>query len=66
MSSTQPEIENDVLCYCSGTTVQQIKALLAEGVVDPERISRITGTASGCGGCEFEFQQLVAEHIQET
>ena len=55
--------EDGTTVHC---TVQQIKALLAEGVVDPERISRITGTASGCGGCEFEFQQLVAEHIQET
>ncbi|WP_446808950.1 (2Fe-2S)-binding protein [Methylomonas sp. 2BW1-5-20] len=66
MNAIKPDIENDVICYCSGTTVQQIKALLVEGVVDPERISRITGAASGCGGCEFEFQQLVSEHNQEA
>ena len=35
-------------------------------ILDPERISRITGAASGCGGCEFEFHQLVAEHNQEA
>ena len=66
MNAIKPDIENDVICYCSGTTAQQIKALLVEGIVDPERISRITGTASGCGGCEFEFQQLIAEHLQEA
>jgi bacterioferritin-associated ferredoxin len=66
MNATKPDSENDVLCYCSGTTAQQIKALLADGIVDLERISRITGAASGCGGCEFEFQQLVSEHNQEA
>jgi bacterioferritin-associated ferredoxin len=66
MTAIKPDTENDVLCYCSGTTVQQIKQLLDNGIIDPERISRITGAASGCGGCEFEFQQLVAEHTQEA
>lgn len=64
--NAKPDTENNVLCYCSGTTEQQIKALLAEGIVDSERISRITGAASGCGGCEFEFHQLVSEHTQEA
>lgn len=58
--------ENDVICYCSGTTAQQIKKLIDEGVADLERISRITGAASGCGGCEFELQQLLNEHTQEA
>jgi bacterioferritin-associated ferredoxin len=66
MNATKPDSENDVICYCSGTTAQQIKSLLADGIVDPERISRITGAASGCGGCEFEFQQLISAHTQEA
>ncbi|WP_445367620.1 (2Fe-2S)-binding protein [Methylomonas sp. BW4-1] len=66
MNAIKPDTENEVICYCSGTTVQQIKALLIEGVVEPARISRITGTASGCGGCEFEFHRLVSEHNQEA
>ena len=53
--------EEDIICHCSGTTRQQIEQLLDEGITDAERISRITGTASGCGGCEFEFEQLLAE-----
>ncbi len=60
MNAVNPNTENDVICYCSGTTAQQIKKLLAEGITDPERISRITGAASGCGGCEFEFNQLLS------
>ncbi len=51
--------EDDIICYCSGTTRQQIKQLLAEGINDAERISRITGAASGCGGCESNIEQLL-------
>ncbi|ATG88563.1 bacterioferritin-associated ferredoxin [Methylomonas koyamae] len=64
MSDNQADITDDVICYCSGTTAQQIKQLLDDGITDPDRISRITGAASGCGGCEYEFQQLIAEHNQ--
>ena len=66
MSDNHPDIKDEIICYCSGTTTQQIKKLLDDGVSDPERISRITGTASGCGGCEFEFHQLVSEYTQEA
>jgi NAD(P)H-nitrite reductase large subunit len=53
------ELRNNVICGCSGTTVGQIQALISEGVVDMDRISRITGAASGCGGCEFDLQELL-------
>lgn len=62
MNDNKPDRKIDIICHCSGTTVQQIKQLLNNGIVDPERISRITGTASGCGSCEFEFQQLLDQH----
>ncbi|WGS86382.1 (2Fe-2S)-binding protein [Methylomonas sp. UP202] len=50
--------QDDVLCFCSGTTRRQVEQLIADGVTDPERVSRVTGAASGCGGCEYEFEQL--------
>lgn len=64
MQDSNHNTDNDIICYCSGTTTQQIKQLLEDGITDPERISRITGAASGCGGCEFEFEQLIAGHKQ--
>lgn len=51
--------KDEVICYCSGTTIGQITALLEQGMVDMDRISRITGALSGCGGCEFDLQALV-------
>jgi NAD(P)H-nitrite reductase len=54
--------EFDIICGCSGTTVGQIKKLLDDGVLDIDRISRITGTMSGCGGCEFDVQEMLDNH----
>lgn len=57
------ESEHDpdqVLCYCSGTTRQQLTDLIQKGVDNIDRLSRITGACSGCGGCEYELTQLIA------
>ncbi|WP_150045996.1 MULTISPECIES: (2Fe-2S)-binding protein [Methylomonas] len=59
MTVALPEQESQVICACSGTTDVQIEHLLNQGVTDPERLSRITGACSGCGGCEFEVRQLL-------
>jgi bacterioferritin-associated ferredoxin len=54
---------DSVLCACSGTTVGQLQALIEQGIRDSERLSRITGACSGCGGCEYELQQLIARAV---
>lgn len=64
MNALEPDSDDNILCYCSGTSRQQIQQLLADGITDPDRISRITGAMSGCGGCEFEFEQLIAEQAR--
>lgn len=63
MSNVEPALDieaDEVICYCAGTTRQQIQSLIDQGVSDLERISRITGACSGCGGCEFELRTLIA------
>ena len=60
------ELKTNVICGCSGTTVGQIQTLISEGVVDMDRISRITGAASGCGGCEFDLQELLDSQKQSA
>lgn len=56
---SEAETDNEVICFCSGSRRQEIEKLIAQGVRDLERISRITGAGSGCGGCEFEMRQLL-------
>lgn len=54
--------KSDVICLCSGATKEQIRELLDDGTVDLERISRITGALSGCGGCESNLKEFVENH----
>ncbi len=61
MNEITPDRNQDIICYCSGTTFEQIKALIDDGISNLERISRITGACSGCGGCESKVQELLAE-----
>ncbi|MBS3963641.1 MAG: (2Fe-2S)-binding protein [Methylomonas sp.] len=56
---------NDIICGCSGTTRLEVVKLIDQGVADLDRISRITGALSGCGGCEFELEHLLESHRPE-
>jgi len=59
MIENNASTESDVICHCAGTTVEQIRALIDDGVTDLDRISRITGACSGCGGCEYDIQEML-------
>lgn len=53
----------EIICECSGTTVAGIERLLARGIRDLEGVSRATGACSGCGGCEYDVEQLLAQLV---
>ena len=56
------QLKEDVICYCSGTTKAQINALIVQGIIELDLISRQTGSCSGCGACDVEKMELIAEH----
>ena len=56
------QLKEDVICYCSGTTKEQINALIVQGIIELDLISRQTGACSGCGACEVAIMELLAEH----
>jgi len=53
--------KQDLICGCSGTTQGQLEKLIAKGAKDLETLSRATGACSGCGGCEADIRELLAE-----
>jgi bacterioferritin-associated ferredoxin len=53
-------LKEDVICYCSGTTKEQIKTLMAQGINELDTISRETGACSGCGACDVEIINFLA------
>ena len=62
MNDVRSDKKTDFICYCSGTTREKIKELLANGIVDLDGISRQTGACAGCGSCEASILELLAEN----
>tara|TARA_R110002111_G_scaffold171448_7_gene237006 strand:+ start:662 stop:868 length:207 start_codon:yes stop_codon:yes gene_type:complete len=48
---------DETVCICSGTTKRKIIQLIEDGC-DLDTVSRKTGAFSGCGGCEYELEEL--------
>jgi NAD(P)H-nitrite reductase large subunit len=55
--------QHSIICHCSGTTKEKIKALIGNGITDLDDISRKTGACSGCGACEHLIRQLIADGV---
>ena len=60
MTTHNNNLDEEIMCDCSGTTRAKIKKLFNEGM-DMEAISSWTGTLSGCGGCEWDIAQFLKE-----
>ena len=56
-------IKDDVICYCSGTTKEQVRALMAQGINELDLISRETGACSGCGACDVTIKAILTEPL---
>lgn len=61
---TEQDIEDDIICDCSGTTIAKVISLIHDGH-DLDTISRKTGAFSGCGGCEYDLQVLYEQHNKD-
>ena len=55
---------DEVICDCSGTTRSKIDSLIEQGIDTLDGISRKTGAISGCGSCEWDIADILAEHRQ--
>jgi NAD(P)H-nitrite reductase large subunit len=51
---------DEIMCTCSGTRLGEIQRLFVQGL-DMDAISRRTGALSGCGGCEWDIAEFLAE-----
>ena len=60
MTTQNDNLDDEIMCTCSGTTRGKIKKLFNDGM-DMEAISRWSGALSGCGGCEWDVEQYLKE-----
>ncbi len=56
---------DEAICICSGTTKRKVLQLIDDGLDTLDAISRRTGAYSGCGGCEYELEQILEEKLTE-
>jgi bacterioferritin-associated ferredoxin len=63
MTDATSDRKKDIICRCSGTTTEQIRRLVDNGVDDLESLSRTTGACSGCGACDTDILALLATYI---
>jgi len=54
--------QHSIICNCSGTTQEKIKALIENDITNLDSLSRKTGVCSGCGACEHLILKLIAEY----
>ena len=58
MNTKNTNLDDEVMCSCSGTTRGEIQSLFKKGL-DMDAISRRTGALSGCAGCEWDVAQFL-------
>jgi NAD(P)H-nitrite reductase large subunit len=58
MKNFSPNLVDEIICPCSGTTRGKIQTLFEEGL-DIDAISRRTGAVSGCSGCEWDIMEML-------
>ncbi|HNV88550.1 MAG TPA: (2Fe-2S)-binding protein [Methylotenera sp.] len=58
MNTINTNLDDEIMCSCSGTTRGEIQSLFKEGL-DIDAISRRTGALSGCAGCEWDIAQFL-------
>lgn len=65
MSLEEDPYLNEIVCPCSGTRRAQILAVLNRGERSLDAVSRATGACSGCGGCEYDVERMIDQHLKE-
>ncbi len=61
MNEINQEEQNEIICDCTGTTKEKV-LLLIEQKADLDKISSATGACTGCGSCDVDIINLIAEH----
>jgi NAD(P)H-nitrite reductase large subunit len=56
------ENKEEIICYCTGTTMTKIQTLIANKVDTLPAIINETGATTGCGGCEYDIAKFVKQH----
>jgi assimilatory nitrate reductase electron transfer subunit len=53
----------ETVCFCTGVTVGDIKAVVEAGNTTLEAVQEATGASTHCGGCKEKVEDLIAQFV---
>lgn len=57
---------DQVVCFCHHVTQGQLAEAFRGGADTLEKIQQKTCASTGCGGCQWDVEQLLSDLAQET
>jgi bacterioferritin-associated ferredoxin len=54
------------ICFCHNVTYEELQKAIAEGATTIEAIREQTCANTGCGGCEYEVTEILAEELHKV
>ena len=57
--------DEDIVCYCLGVSVKDIKDAIASGCQNFAQVQEKTGAGTVCGACNDEVEALVAQLLKQ-
>jgi nitrite reductase (NADH) large subunit len=59
------EVEDRTICFCHCVPLTRILAAIRGGADSIEKIQAETCASTGCGGCEWEVQEILREELEK-
>jgi nitrite reductase (NADH) large subunit len=56
-------VEDRTVCFCHNVSLLTLKAAIAAGAHDIVAIQAETCASTGCGGCQFEVEEVLTEEL---
>jgi bacterioferritin-associated ferredoxin len=53
------------ICFCHNVTYEELQKAIAEGATTIELIRDRTCANTGCGGCEYDVTEVLAEELNK-
>jgi NAD(P)H-nitrite reductase large subunit len=62
--SSQTEVEDRTICFCHCVALSRIQEAIRGGADTIEKIQAETCASTGCGGCEWEVQEILRDELE--
>jgi len=62
MNKSDSDINDEVICSCTGTTRSKVIQLIKKGAKDLDKIASATGASTGCGSCDVGVLDILKEY----